>query len=405
MILLISSGLGCTGLTQNPSYFPFYLPTGDIVRTHAKPPGRGYFADFDRKAVCLDLQALSESGPVRAQHVLIATVSDDDGDGRRTRRVEWVVEGPGNIIEVDESGFYAGRGYKVDNKYAVSYTDYKEHTIDRGNDNPRDDFTVKAGQTWCVVSCAVPGETVVTAYAPGVHNWEKGRKFVTLRWGEGGLGGSGPGTGFGSGSGNDRLPPLPPPGRSSSGSDADLRQPPRGETASLRDPLDLSVNFPRALARDQEARATIRAAGTADTSGLTLRTYLPDGLDYLGSEPPAVQRGRELIWVYPAGNSGPREVQLRLRPTRTGAMQLVAIAETVNGLRVERTAQSNVDTAGLKASATAQGSTVTVSVTNTGSAAINNVIAWITTDGVRHRTGANPVEVNLGTIDGGRTVS
>ena len=37
---------------------------------------------------------------------------------------------------------------------------------------------------WCVVSSAVPGETVVTAYAPGVFDWDKGRVNVRLAWGD-----------------------------------------------------------------------------------------------------------------------------------------------------------------------------------------------------------------------------
>ena len=46
LVLLLAAGIaafmaGCLGITQNPSYFPRFLPTGDIVRTHAKPPGWG----------------------------------------------------------------------------------------------------------------------------------------------------------------------------------------------------------------------------------------------------------------------------------------------------------------------------------------------------------------------------
>jgi len=85
-------------------------------------------------------------------------------------------------VEVDESGWSNGRGYKVDNKYAVSYTDYLEHCITRGNKDSKDDFTVYPGQSWCVVSSPVSGETTVTVYAPEVFDWEKGRAFVKLTW-------------------------------------------------------------------------------------------------------------------------------------------------------------------------------------------------------------------------------
>jgi uncharacterized repeat protein (TIGR01451 family) len=173
---------GCFGVTQNPSYFPYLLPTCDIIPTHAKPVGPGYYANFDPHAVRLEVRPLDATNPVRTQHVLIATVYDETGKPRRNRRVEWLVEGVGNIIEVDESGVFPGRGYKLDNKYAVTYTSYCEHRITRGNLNPNDDFIVRPGQTWCVISSAVEGDTYVTAYAPGIANWEKGRVVVTCRW-------------------------------------------------------------------------------------------------------------------------------------------------------------------------------------------------------------------------------
>ncbi len=173
---------GCFGVSQNPSYFPYYLPTGDIIRTHAKPPGHGYYANFDPHAVRLEVRPLDATNPVRTQHVLIATVYDEKGQPRRDRRVEWMVEGVGNIVEVDESGYFPGRGYKVDNKYAVSYTNYGEHLISRGNASPADDFMVRPGQTWCVISSATEGDTYVTVYAPEIANWEAHRVVVTKHW-------------------------------------------------------------------------------------------------------------------------------------------------------------------------------------------------------------------------------
>src|SRR5919201_2077331 len=100
---LLSPAAGCFGVSQNPSYFPHLLPTGDIIRTHAKPPGPSYFSDFDPHAVRLEVRPLESTNPVRTQHVLIATIYDESGKPRRHRRVEWMVEGVGNIVEVDES--------------------------------------------------------------------------------------------------------------------------------------------------------------------------------------------------------------------------------------------------------------------------------------------------------------
>jgi uncharacterized repeat protein (TIGR01451 family) len=173
---------GCFGVTQNPSYFPYLLPTEDIIQTHAKPIGPGYYANFDPHAVLLEVRPLESTDSVRTQHVLIATVYDEKGVPRRDRRVEWMLEGAGNIIEVDESGVFPGRGYKVDNKYAVSYTSYKEHRITRGNQNPSDDFVIRPGQTWCVISSAVEGDSHVTVYAPEIYNWDRHKVFVVQHW-------------------------------------------------------------------------------------------------------------------------------------------------------------------------------------------------------------------------------
>src|SRR3712207_8109044 len=48
---LLAAGLclltGCFGVSQNPSYFPYLHPFGDVIQTHAKPPG-------DRKSTRLN---------------------------------------------------------------------------------------------------------------------------------------------------------------------------------------------------------------------------------------------------------------------------------------------------------------------------------------------------------------
>ncbi len=173
---------GC-GVTQNPSYFPHLLPHGDIIRTHAKPPGHSYYANFDPYACRLEVRPLEASNPVGTQHVLIATIYDATGQPRRARRVEWMIEGAGHIVEVDESGFMPGRGWREGgNRAAVSYTDYKEHTITRGNDNPNDDFTIRPGQSWCVISSPIEGDTVVTVLAPEIYNWDQRKVTATVHW-------------------------------------------------------------------------------------------------------------------------------------------------------------------------------------------------------------------------------
>jgi len=174
---------GCFGGGHNPGYFPWVIPGGDIIQTHAKPKGLGYYKNFDPKSVKIDVTPDQKSIRPKCQQVLIATVYDKDGQPRRGRRVEWILEGPGNIVEVNEAGHSPARGYKIDNKYAVTSTDYSTNTINRGNnDDPKDDVTIGAGQTWCVITSAVPGETVVTAYAPEIFNSDKSRAYARIQW-------------------------------------------------------------------------------------------------------------------------------------------------------------------------------------------------------------------------------
>lgn len=173
------------GCSYNPGYLPYLLPGGPIVQHHAKPAGWGYFHNYDPKACKVEITPGDQiQAPVGAAVVLVGTVFDKDGQARRSRRIEWLLEGVGTIVEADESGIYPGRGYKVNNQYAVTYTNYRTHTITRGNDDPSDDVVIAPGQTFCVVSSSVPGETVVTAYAPEVFSWVNSRAVVRILWGD-----------------------------------------------------------------------------------------------------------------------------------------------------------------------------------------------------------------------------
>jgi uncharacterized repeat protein (TIGR01451 family) len=188
LLSLLSAVSGCFGITQNPSYFPYLLPFGDIIQTHAKPPSPGYYANFDPHAIRLEVRPLKDvngqdvTDQVRTQHVLIATVYDEKDQPRRDRRIEWMIEGVGSIMEVDESGITPGRGYKTSNKHAVSYTAYCENRLTRGDKNKSNDVMIRPGQTWCLISSPVEGDTYVTVYAPGIADWEKNKVYTTVRW-------------------------------------------------------------------------------------------------------------------------------------------------------------------------------------------------------------------------------
>src|SRR5262245_35350026 len=128
--------LGCRNSMPHSFTWPY---SGDQVQSHPKPPEGGYYTNWDPYAVSLEVTPLEDVNPVRTQHVLIATVRDKDGKALPNRRVEWILSrgdnAVGEIVEVDESGWRASRGYKVDNLYAVSHTNNGPHVLDRGNDD------------------------------------------------------------------------------------------------------------------------------------------------------------------------------------------------------------------------------------------------------------------------------
>lgn len=180
-LVAFGTAVGCRNAMPHAMTWP---GGGDITQSHAKPPEGGYYTNWDPFSKQLVVTPESAINPVRTQHVLIATVLDEDGEPLPSRRVEWIIsEGSiGDIIEVDESGWRNSRGYKVDNHYAVSHTNYGDHVLDRGNDDPSDDIHLETGQTWCVISSPVEGDTHVTVYAPGIYDWSKHKVFVTKHW-------------------------------------------------------------------------------------------------------------------------------------------------------------------------------------------------------------------------------
>lgn len=352
---------GCTGVTQNPSRIG-NLPNGNIIRTHAKPPLRGYWNDFDPHAKTLTVTPRTAINQVGTQHVIVASVCDDNGDGRRSRRVEWHVTGVGHIVEVDESGLFPGRGYMVDDKYAVSYTNFKRRTITRGNKDASDDIQLRPGQTYCVIYSPVEGETHVTCYAPGIYDWQKHKVTVTKIW-------------------VDAQPIFPPPAinragephtlttrvvRTSDGSGASgykvryrlLDGPPAAFDPGgapgvevVTDPngngsvvlrqlqptpgvnrIQIDVVRPSSSPTGREIvlsshvttktwvapqisvqklapaaavvggplpfRITVMNTGSVATQGVTIRDTVPDTLNLVGSNPPATLQGNNLIWSF-----------------------------------------------------------------------------------------------------------
>ena len=184
MLLLLTGVVLAAGCRNHMPHALTWPAGGDVQPSHAKPPEGGYYSNWDPYAVSLEVTPIEAVNPVRTQHVLVATVRDKDGKPLPNRRVEWMIAqgSVGDIVEVDESGWRASRGWKQTNKYAVSHTNNFSHVLDRGNDDPADDIFIEPGQTWCVITSPVEGDSYVTVYAPGIYDWSKHKVFAVKHW-------------------------------------------------------------------------------------------------------------------------------------------------------------------------------------------------------------------------------
>ena len=471
---------GC--VMQNPSYFPHLLPFKEIKHSHAKPPGSSYFSNFDPYACRIEVRPLERSNPVGTEQVIIATIYDANGQPRRGRRVEWMVEGVGHLIEADESGFGWGRGGKVDRRYAITYTEYSEHLVTRGNDDPNDDFMIRPGQTWCVISSPVEGDTHVTAYAPEIHNWDRHKVNVTFHWIDAGwtmpqpaaqrFGGqhtfttnvfrfsdrmplanyrvrytviNGPAAAFLPGrqqvmeavtdtQGNASVTIMqlePQAGTNRVG--IEIIRPPdpccptgpgiiigRGETLIqwTAPSVTISKVGPPTAAVQQPIRYTITVtnSGQLETEALTVRDEVPPGLRFESSQPPANRDGRFLIWTLgplPPGRSA--AIQATFVADQVGTIENVVSVTTVEGIRAEARATTQITTPSIDVSMTGPstavvGSPVTyqITVSNPGTGPATDVVLMDQyDDGLTHASGGNPLRLEIGTLAAGesRTVS
>lgn len=327
------------------------------------------------------------TAPVRGTQVFIATVYDADGKPRPDRRVEWIVEGPGSIVEV------GGRGVKkADHRFGFAETEAIEREVRRG----RDRFTIRPGQTWCAVTSAVEGETTVAAFCPAIDDWSNNRAYGKVTWSDGAAEFPPPATARAGGDcqlktvltrpaagyriryrildgppaaltrgpgevssvteavtpvgedGTGRVSinqPLPAPGTNRIGIEVVKSDPDRpgqftvvsrGDTrVTWQAPgLQVTVTGPGTLGLNQDAAVTYTVA-SSDTVGagpVTLTARLPDGMDLLQTEPKAAVDGDTLIWAMPALTAGREHVvRATVRPSRVGPSSLTAEARTQDG--------------------------------------------------------------------------
>jgi uncharacterized repeat protein (TIGR01451 family) len=129
--------------------------------------------------------------PVGGEVLLLSGICGTDGYLQVNKPLEWILanDSVGSIIDVgdDELGvIHKLAGAKQPDKrsgtYALGVTSSKETLITRGNANPRDDVSLKKGQTWLTVSSPNEGISHVTVLAPDSECWDQRKATATIYW-------------------------------------------------------------------------------------------------------------------------------------------------------------------------------------------------------------------------------
>ncbi|MCG8409558.1 MAG: DUF11 domain-containing protein [Phycisphaerales bacterium] len=474
--VMVSGLIGCRQHMPHSFTWP---ASGDQIPTHPKPPEGGYYKNWDPYAVELTVTPTKALNPVQTQHVLIATVLDEDGEPLKNRRVEWIIsEGSvGDIVEVDESGWRASRGYKVDNHFAVSHTNNFDHVLDRGNDDPSDDIVLTKGQTWCVITSPIEGETYITAYAPGIYDWSKHKVFVTKTWQDvqwecpepatnpigtnhefttwvGKYSDGSPLQGY---EVTYKIVDGPPATFQGSGRDSivvktdsegmarativqtqatggtnnvaiDIVRPAdlqcckpaikiaECQTSKTWIPpeINISKSAPAQKMVNEEFQYSIRVwnPSSVPANNVVVTDTLPNGIQYVSSQPSASVSGSNLSWsmgTFEGGQSG--QISITVRGTRTGEFNNCAEVRTAEGLSANDCAPTRIVSAALALEKTCPSEVMicdpieyVLSVRNTGDGPATNVrVVDNLPDGLMTRDGRNSVTFDAGTLNAGET--
>ncbi len=159
----------------------------------ANPPLFGFFDSVGMRGAAdarLTLSPQSIVAPVGSEVVLIGGITNSQGQGAVSERVDWMLspESVGEFMAVDQSAscfllrFPSNRPRKVTNSYAISSTTTARKAIGRGTATEQDNVVVEKGQTWVTVSSPTDGVSYVTAFAPNVPTWDLRKQNAIIYW-------------------------------------------------------------------------------------------------------------------------------------------------------------------------------------------------------------------------------
>jgi uncharacterized membrane protein len=400
-LLVLVLFTGCLHAQQDSPRGSQSLRIADILSTM---PGLDNPAPTpDPQAARLTVTPLESTSPVGTESLLLATITDPDGQPRHNRRVEWRLNGAGRIVQVDEG--LNGRGRKVDDHLAIGQTVLVAQTIRRDNG---EEFRVQPGQSWCIVTSPAEGNSQIAVTAPEIPEKAARAVFVTKHWTEGDWRFPAPSV-CPTGSRpvlvtqilrvGDRQPlagyrvryrttdgvpaTFLPNGSPDVVAVSDARGEARvtlvqvnsqpgvsriaievyrpdsnapnaigilagsGETTVewQASQVALAINSPAAVAVGGDVPVTLTATnnGRIATRPLAIAIPLPEGMQPRFSEPLARTEGGQLVWQLPALAAGEgRAVRAVFRAPRAGLYTATATAQTADGLRSDAKATVHV---------------------------------------------------------------
>ncbi len=378
MMLLVLLAAGCAGESRERlktlGPLPAATENSDTVLSSRSGSAR------------VDLTPTKRNRKVGTEQVLIATVYDNKGELKHHGKVEWSIDGPGEIVELDEGGLLFYRGKRVDSRYGYSYSSSSKRTVSRKRDDPRDDFDLQPGQTWCIVRSNEPGECRVTARIPDGPEGRDGAAVATIRW-QGGE-------------------------KSDESKTTEPVSLPKGGPGESDVSLDLQLPSSMGLNSESTVRIVVANGGQKESQPLTVQAVIPDDVEVLRIEPLALKRvGNTMTWAFERlAAESHEEILVKIRPSKKGNLFVTTAATTADGLRAERRLGTLVDTAGLKLSlqAPSTGATgdeipVKVTLQNTGSVTIENAHVWLDIPNAL----AQPIEKTIPSIppEGTKTIT
>ena len=353
--------------------------------------------------VKLEARPVGPTSPVGSRLALIATVTDSRGTPQTKQKIEWILEGAGNILEVDDGPpglvrLFSGRGSRRTTQNAISYTRSSPDRIAASSGSPAEVIVLEPGQTYCIISSSLEGESRVLARTPK----NALPAILPLRWVDaewllpptladrGGtqqtlttsvfrrsdhqpLAGcrvryrvlDGLPAGFLPNHVTDATVSTDVSGRAS----ITIAQLAAGQARNrvaveITRPSDQTLlgqgkpwsngrrrtcRWPARFlplptsGRTSPVRLTLDNTGTVGTRFLTVRTAIPEGVTYVRSNPPAYQDGSTLVWTLDQLLSRERRtLEAVYRPVRTGLVVSQASVSTGDGLRDERSFQVQV---------------------------------------------------------------